>query len=729
MQEEEDDEHREERALDDGDLHAVQRLLDPLDVRVDDLELHVRGQLLVQRGRGLLHALAHLHDVRVLHLEDVHGDAGLAVDARKVVGLALAVHDVGDFREVHRPLGAARDDDLVEAGGILDLAFDAHQLLGRALLDAARGYVHVRALDRAHDLVDTHALRGHLRGIEVDEDLAGDASRDVHAPHAVHVLEAFHDHLLGERRELAHAARGRRNGHRDHGLRVVEVAAQDQRVFYLTRETGADLGDLVAHVLHCAVHVRVQGQLGVRLAAAFPRVGADQLHAVDGVDALLDGLGDVVLDRLGRSARVRNLDEDRREVDVRHALDAQAVVREHAKDAQRRHDHGGEDRLADAGAGDPHGRLSLALLAPGVFLRLFGRLRSRRLEDRRRAGLQPGDARAHDLQPAFEAALHLDEPGLRLGRADLHRALADLAVLDGEHVRLPGLVADRGGGHDGRRRGLLEGDLPLGEHAAAKDAVAVRNRNVERDGTRTLLGHRIDPFDAPVERAIAEAVHPEGHHLAHAHRRDLGGRRGRLDLHDAQVHELEEGAVHADLLARIDDLLRDDAGEGSADLRVADRLLRHALLRFGRAHVRFGRFVHALRRVVGVLRDEFLAQQRLVVLAVLERDVELGARLRERRGLRVEPRLQVQGVDLRDELAMRDRLPFTDEDLRHLARYLRLHRGLRAGRERSGELDRVHEAFQLDRRDVRRREFEHDLVVRLLGLGLARLRRTPAHDG
>jgi hypothetical protein len=104
-------------------------------------------------------------------------------------------------------------------------------------------------------------------------------------------------------------------------------------------------------------HLGVEAELDVGLAASFPRVRADHLHAVDGVDHLLDRLGDVVLDAFGRGARVVHLDEDERDGDVGHALDPQRVVREEAEHAQEHHHHGGEDGLADAGARDPHGRL------------------------------------------------------------------------------------------------------------------------------------------------------------------------------------------------------------------------------------------------------------------------------------------------------------------------------------------------------------------------------------
>jgi hypothetical protein len=149
----------------------------------------------------------------------------------------------------------------------------------------------------------------HLRGLQVDEHLAGDAAGDIDAPHAVYVLQALHDHLLGHRRELAQGARVGVDRERDDRLRVVEVAAQHQRILHLARESRAHERDLVAHVLDRAFHVGVEAELDVGLAAALPRVRADRLHAVDRVDHLLDRLVDVVLDRFRRRARVLDLDE------------------------------------------------------------------------------------------------------------------------------------------------------------------------------------------------------------------------------------------------------------------------------------------------------------------------------------------------------------------------------------------------------------------------------------
>src|SRR4051812_24820403 len=52
-----------------------------------------------------------------------------------------------------------------------------------------------------------------------------------------------------------------------------------------------------------------------------------------------------------------------------------------------------------------------------------------RLHHRRNARLQAAHARAHHVQALLEPALHFDQALLRLGHADLHRALRDLAAL------------------------------------------------------------------------------------------------------------------------------------------------------------------------------------------------------------------------------------------------------------------------------------------------------------
>ena len=70
MQEQEDDQHRQKAALENRFLDPLQRVLDEFRVGFDDLDLDIVRQSALQLLDRLLHAIADLHDVRVLHLED-----------------------------------------------------------------------------------------------------------------------------------------------------------------------------------------------------------------------------------------------------------------------------------------------------------------------------------------------------------------------------------------------------------------------------------------------------------------------------------------------------------------------------------------------------------------------------------------------------------------------------------------------------------------------------------
>src|SRR6185436_17867405 len=108
-----------------------------------------------------------------------------------------------------------------------------------------------------------------------------------------------------------------------------------------------------------------------------------------------------------------------------------------------------------------------------VSARADGLVRHRRgLEDRRGSGLQVADACAHHRHAALEAAADLDEAFL--AHAERDRAARELAVLDREDIRLPGLLAHGAGRNHGGGRRLVEDELALGEHAALQRPVAIR---------------------------------------------------------------------------------------------------------------------------------------------------------------------------------------------------------------------------------------------------------------
>ena len=163
----------------------------------------------------------------------------------------------------------------------------------------------------------------------------------------------------------------------------------------------------------------------------------------------------VVLDGLGGSARILHLDEDGRKHDIRHALDAQAVVGEDAQDEQRHHHHGGEDGLVDAGLGDPHGRqpfFTSGGAGPASF----------RLDGGGRADLESGGAHAHADAPPLRPGRDLDHSQLRFRCPASPRGARSCRLRS--CTRTSGrFVAHRVGGDHGGRRGAIDLHLSLGE--------------------------------------------------------------------------------------------------------------------------------------------------------------------------------------------------------------------------------------------------------------------------
>src|SRR5207344_2990133 len=92
--------------------------------------------------------------------------------------------------------------------------------------------------------------------------------------------------------------------------------------------------------------------------ARVPLIGrrAQLVDAADGVDRLLDALGDRGLDLFGARARQVGLHRYDRGVGFRHEIEAERFVRHGAQHDERRGHHDGEDRPLDADFGDVHGR-------------------------------------------------------------------------------------------------------------------------------------------------------------------------------------------------------------------------------------------------------------------------------------------------------------------------------------------------------------------------------------
>src|SRR5258705_12203056 len=194
----------------------------------------------------------------------------------------------------------------------------------------------------------------------------------------------------------------------------------------------------------------------------------------------------------------------------------------------------------------------------------------RGLDHRLRARLEPLGLHRDHRDAALEPLAHLDEAALLVARAQAHRAPLDLAVL--HHVD-EGLAAflEHGGGRDHVDLGpQARGEGAAREHAAARGAVGIGNRHEDRDRPRARFGRGVHALDAAGEGPPEEAVDAGLDVLPDLHVVDLAHRHLRLELHPREVHEVHHRHVRGGLVAHVHPALGDDAGEGGADLRVAD---------------------------------------------------------------------------------------------------------------------------------------------------------------
>ena len=219
------------------------------------------------------------------------------------------------------------------------------------------------------------------------------------------------------------------------------------------------------------------------------------VNAVHGVHDFLDGPRDVVLDGFGRRARIQHLDEDDRELDVRHALDAQAVVREHAQDQQRH-------ITIVAKTGWLMLVLVIHMARPSLSSlprrgRRFRRLDGRRVRRpsgpwparSRRSRLPPGPATT-SISPCCGSAI----PSFTGRRAILPSSMVYTNVCPASsRTALAGITVEAAR--------AVDQHVALGEHAALQRAVAVVHGDVDRDRARVLLGLRIDAVDVALELA------------------------------------------------------------------------------------------------------------------------------------------------------------------------------------------------------------------------------------
>jgi hypothetical protein len=331
-------------------LERRDRRVDELRVVARDGDLHFRRQRPAQAVELGADRLDHLHGVLPRLPPHVHQERALAVEECRRARLGRRVLDRGDVAQTdRRPARGGRHDDVRELLGRFEPAQRAQRQLGVPLLDVAARHLDVLGHDRVAHAVHGEAVRVQLLDVEDHLDLARLAARDGDLADAVHGFDRAPDLLVGD---LGQRAQGQRSRQReaDDGIRVRVHLGNDRRLDF-RRQILDRLRHLLAHVLRRVVDVPLEDEL--ERDPAVP-LADHRRHLVDAGNAaqrLFGRLDDGAVQFLGAGAGQVEVDHDGRRVRLRQQIDAEIAEREHTRDHEQHHQHGGEDRASYAEVG------------------------------------------------------------------------------------------------------------------------------------------------------------------------------------------------------------------------------------------------------------------------------------------------------------------------------------------------------------------------------------------
>ena len=128
---------------------------------------------------------------------------------------------------------------------------------------------------------------------------------------------------------------------------------------------------------------------------------------------------------------------------------------------------------------------------------------------------------------------------------------------------------------------------------------------------------------AAFAKIVAQAFDPDLHFLAERHALDVAGRHRRFHFHAPEVDHVEQVKIGRHFFTGLHGAVADQAGDRRPDHGIGQRFLCHVECCLCRIDICLRDFILARCIVEGILRNETLAQQDLVVVARLGGDVEL----------------------------------------------------------------------------------------------------------
>ena len=244
---------------------------------------------------------------------------------------------------------AIGDDDVAEGLDRLHAAARAQRHLRGARFDASAGNLGVLGLQRARDVGHRQVVGLEARRIEQHVDLALASTDDDDLADAVDAFELAPQRLVGVFGDVANRLVGRDRQRHDRGGVGIELL--DRRLLDVPRQQRQNAVDAVANFLRRDVHVLFEQERDDDRRDAFRRGRTELVDPADRVDRLLDLVGDLGFDFLGRGAGQPGGDHDRREINLGKPIEAEPGERERADDREREDQDARENGALDGNCG------------------------------------------------------------------------------------------------------------------------------------------------------------------------------------------------------------------------------------------------------------------------------------------------------------------------------------------------------------------------------------------
>ncbi len=356
-QKEEDDQEYQRDRFADGRKHRFDRAVDEYRRIIGNVDRHALGQLTLdarqlgaQRfreferiGRGLLD---HADRNRRPPLE-AHGAA---------FGSGADLH-LPKVSDAHR-VAAARiagllDDDVGELFRLDEVGLGHHREFPVGTFDAAGRHFHVLPTQCVLDILWGQTERRQAVAVEPDAHGELALAEDPHVRGARQRLQAWLDQAVGDIGHFQCRMLVGREGDPDDRAGV-GFDLGDHRFVDVRRQAVAHAGNAVAHVRGRRIRIALELETHGNLAVLLPGNRGDDIDAFNAGQRILQGLGDLRFDNLGRGAAVGRIDGHHRLVDLRVFAHRQPGIRHQPDQHDGERKHRGKNRPPDAQIGNLH---------------------------------------------------------------------------------------------------------------------------------------------------------------------------------------------------------------------------------------------------------------------------------------------------------------------------------------------------------------------------------------